>query len=112
MLRQQMLIPPLWQNFLQQISASYCLGSAVCEGVQRPGAWGQHWEEKRGLLRTGEGCQGCPCPRSLPPARSFHWQPSFPAGDTLSTLAVNCAEPKLFHPSCILPALMNYSKCE
>lgn len=47
-------------------------------------------------MRTGEGYQGCPCLGSLPPARSFHWQPSFPTGDTLSTLAVNRAEPKLF----------------
>lgn len=60
-------------------------------------------------MRTSKGYQGCPSPTSLSPAGSFDWQPSFPTGDTLSTLAVNRAEPKLFHPSCILPALMNSS---
>ena len=63
-------------------------------------------------MRTSEGYQGCPCLGSLPPTGSFHWQPSFPAGDMLSTLVVNRAKPKLFHPSCVLPALMNSSKCE
>lgn len=68
--------------------------------------------KRRDMVRTGKGYQGCPCPGSLPSARSFRWQPSFPTGDTLSTLAVNCAEPKLFHPSRLSPALMNSSKCE
>ena len=74
--------------------------------------WGKCQEEGRGTARTGEGYQGCPCPGSVPPAGSFRWRPSFPAGDTLSTLAVNRAEPKLFHPSRLLPALMSSSKCE
>lgn len=60
------------------------------------------------MMGTGEGYRGCPCPRSLPPAGSC---PSL-WGTRSRPLAVNRAEPKLFHPSCVLPALMNSSKCE
>lgn len=53
---------------------------------------------------------------SLPQVTASHWscpwQLSCPAGDTLPTAAMNRARPKLFHPSCVSPALMNSSKCE
>lgn len=65
----------------------------------------------RGMARTSEGYQGCPCPGSLRHCvLSLAVVP--PRRDTLPTLAVNRAEPKLFHPSHLLPALMNSSECE
>lgn len=53
---------------------------------------------------------------SLPWVTGCHWscpwQLSCPAGDTLPSPAMNCAWPKLFHVSCVSPALMNSSKYE